>query len=116
MWGFAYDDDDGQLYWCTEDKVNKNASNGQKIPVPVIATKEQLAEPFLLVSQASKDPNLRAVNLDNFTDHKIPFIYCLHFKADLEQTKIKQLEFSSDKSSKTSEISNFEEEVNQFIN
>jgi hypothetical protein len=110
LWGFAYDDESGQLFWCGKDG-HRNESNGFKIPVPVNATKEQLSQPFLLVSRASNVPNLQVTDI-YMTGFKVEYGFCLLFKNEVDQIRRKRTEqFAS-----FNELDGFKMEIDGYTN
>jgi hypothetical protein len=98
------------LFWCGKDG-HKNETNGHKIPVPVNATKEQLSQPFLLVSRASNVPNLQAADIF-LTGIQLKAVYCLLFKNEIDQIERNITE----RLGHVDEIDQFEKEVDVYNN
>jgi hypothetical protein len=111
LWGFAYQEENGELFWCGNDFQKNNKSVGYRIPVPVNATEEQLNQEFVLVSEPSNVPNLRAADITEILP-QIHIFYCLHFTKQLEQT----LNIQSKTVESTDELTQFENEVDFYKN
>jgi hypothetical protein len=102
------------LRWCGENH-HENISVGSKVPVPVNVSKQQLGDPFLLVSKASTVPNLHAVGIHTINEHYYPMIYCLHYKDKLRQAAVILSQQSKPKSA-ADELLKFEREVDEYLN
>jgi hypothetical protein len=75
LWGFAYEDNNKTLNWCTEDmKYYKDRKKVHPVPITV---QGRLDKPFILMSWPSENPNLNAV--DVLDAYNITTMYCFHF-------------------------------------
>jgi hypothetical protein len=100
------------LHWCTENAF-KNESFAFKVPVSVEENEDLRKNPFLLVSKASKEPNLLLSDL-RLTGFNVSIIYCIHFKDELRETKITLSKVAAN--IEIDEIAEFENEVDKYRN
>jgi hypothetical protein len=115
LWGFAYEDIDKKLNWCTENLHDDTENKNKTIPVP-LTVRGRKDGPFVLMSLPSKEPNLHAVDVvDAYNATKI---FCFHF----EQSKIegndgseKNVQKNDNQSMIDSSLAMFENDFNANI-
>jgi hypothetical protein len=107
LWGFAFEDSNGTLNWCTKNLENNNKSH--PVPVPVEGRTDK---PFVLMSWPSKTPNLHAA--DVVDAYNATELHCFHFRGSDTWSGNEEDAVKMDPVGVESSLAMFERDFNAF--